>query len=373
VPEGLPASCDAAVMTAFQAPLVVQTLPVPRMLQPGEVLVRVELSGICGTDVHLHRGQLPVPLPLILGHEAAGRVAALGSPDTRDWLGNPLRAGDRVAFTVGRACGTCRYCRVHRLPSRCLNRKAYGVNTPCGDAPHLLGGYSQYHFLHADAAVFRLPDDLPSEAVVGAGCALVTAVHGFERLGMRWGESVVVQGAGPVGLASLVLAKESGARPVIVIGGPRQRLERCARFGADVVIDIESVPDPRRRRAIVLDHTHGLGADVVIECVGQPEAVGEGWELCRDGAQYLVLGQYCDAGEVPLNPHIITRKELTILGSWGSLPQHWVHALELLRARRERYPFHELITHRFGLHEANQALAAVASWQTGKAVLLPLG
>lgn len=367
----LPKSAACAVMTAFNAPLEVREYPLPRDLKPGEMLLEVELAGMCGTDVHLHKGQLNIPLPLILGHETTGRIVALGAPDTKDWLGRPLALGDRVSFTVGRTCRQCRYCRVYRLPSRCVNRKAYGVSTPCGEPPHLLGGYGQFHFLHADAAVFKLPDDLPSEAVVGAGCALVTAVHGFEKMQMQWAESVLIQGSGPVGLAALAIAREAGGRPIIVIGGPRERLERCRRFGADMTIDIDEVRDPAARRRIVLDATHGLGADIVVECVGHPAAVAEGWELARDGGKYLVLGHYGDAGPIPLNPHVITHKELTVLGTWGSEPQHWTVALEFLRTRRERYPFHELITHRFRISQANEALQAVANWQTGKAVIVP--
>lgn len=371
--ESLPATCRCAVLREFQKPIAVEEYRLPDSLEPGEMLVRVELAGVCGTDVHLHKGELNIALPVILGHETVGRIAALGCDDTCDWLGKPLHVGDRVSWTVGRTCGRCRYCRVYRLPSRCLHRKAYGVTTPCDTPPHLLGGYAQYHFLHRDTAVFRLADDLPSEAVVGAGCALVTAVHGFEKLAMRWGESVVIQGAGPVGLAALALARESGGRPIIVIGGPTDRLERCRRFGADLTIDIGAVADVAERRKIVLRETEGLGADVVIECVGLPQAVVEGWELCRDGARYLVLGHYGDAGSTPLNPHLITRKELTILGAWGSEPQHWTAALELLRTRQDRYPFAELITHRFDLSRTNEALARVAAWETGKAVILPNG
>ncbi len=367
----LPASCRCAVMAEFNAPLQIREYPMPHDLKPGEVIVRVEYAGICGTDVHLHKGQLAVPLPLILGHETTGFIAALGSADTTDFLGRPLAVGDRIAFTVGRPCGQCYYCRVHKLPSRCLNRQAYGVNTPCGRPPHLLGGYGQYHFLHADTAIFKLPDDLPSEAVVGAGCALVTAVHGFERMGMRWAESVVIQGAGPVGLAALAIAKEAGGRPIIVIGGPADRLENCRRFGADLTIDIDDLRDPQKRRDMVLKETGGYGADVVVECVGIPTAVQEGWELCRDGGKYLVLGHYGDAGPIPLNPHVITRKELTLYGSWGSEPQHWITALEFLRTRRDRYPFHELVSHRYRLDQVNDALRAVETWQTAKAVIVP--
>jgi threonine dehydrogenase-like Zn-dependent dehydrogenase len=361
------------VLHVFNEPLRSAEYALPDELARGEMIVEIELSGICGTDVHLHKGQLDIPLPIILGHESLGRISALGDSDSKDWLGRPLKIGDRVAYTVGRTCGVCRYCRVHRLPSRCANRRAYGVNMSCEAPPHLLGGYAQQQFLYADTAVFKLPDDLASESVVGAGCAIVTGIHGFEKLGMQWAESVLIQGAGSVGLASLAIAKDAGGRPIIVIGGPRERLERCRRFGADITIDIDEVPDPAQRRKQVLDATDGLGADVVVECVGIPNAVAEGWELCRDGGKYLVLGHYGDAGPTMLNPHLITRKELTVLGTWGSEPQHWNTSLEFLRTRRDQYPFHELITHRFSLEQANEALAAVASWQTGKAVIVPNG
>ncbi len=359
-------------MRAFNQPIEVCEFPLPQSLEPGEVLVEVALAGMCGTDVHLHKGELDVPLPLILGHETVGVVAETGGR-VDDWLGQPLAVGDRVSWTVGKACGCCTYCRLYELPSRCPNRKAYGVTTPCDQPPHFLGGYAQYHHLRAGTAIFRLADDLPSEAVIGAGCALVTAVHGYENMPLRWAESVVIQGAGPVGLAALAVASDAGARPIIVIGGPADRLERCRTFGADIVIDIDEVMVPDDRRAIVLNHTGGIGADCVVECVGAPTAVAEGWNLLRDGGRYLALGQYCDAGPTQLNPHLITHRELEIHGCYGSEPRHWVKALSFLQARRDRYPFHELITHRFNLEQVNEALDEVAHWRTGKAVICPNG
>ncbi len=366
------AIAQAAVMSAFREPIRVQDFPVPTELALGDVLVRVEMAGMCGTDVHLHQGELKVPLPLIMGHETVGRVAAMGGA-VNDWLGRPLTVGQRVTWTVGLTCGQCRYCRVYRLPSRCLNRRAYGVNLPCDKSPHLLGGYAQFHHLRAGTAIFAMPDYLRTESVVGAGCALVTAIHGYERMPLRRGESLVVQGAGPVGLAALAVAKDAGCGPIVVIGGPADRLERCVRFGADVTIDIGAMREPEARLKRVRDLTEGLGADVVVECVGQPAAVAEGWELCRDGGRYLVLGQYCDAGPTMLNPHLIVRKELSIFGSYGSEPQHWAASLEFLRTKAEQFPFHECVTHRFRLDQVNEALQAVARWQTGKAVILPNG
>jgi threonine dehydrogenase-like Zn-dependent dehydrogenase len=121
----------------------------------------------------------------------------------------------------------------------------------------------------------------------------------------------------------------------------------------------------------VLDATGGFGADLVVECVGHPAAVPEGLELCRDGAGYLVLGQYADAGSVSLNPHIITRKQLRLTGSWGFEPRHVDRALRLLDQPGLREHFAQQVTHRFSLDEANQALDTVRELRSGKAVIQP--
>lgn len=361
----------ASVLTAFHAPLELREFPLPEAIEPGAMLVRTEMAGICGTDVHLWKGQLPIGLPVILGHETVGRVAQLGAGVTRDWVGEPLHVGDRVTWNSAISCGTCYYCAVKRQPTRCPHRRAYGVGQCCDRAPHFLGGYAEYHYLLPRSTVFRLPDDLPTESVVGAGCALITAIHGIERTGIAWQDTVVVQGAGPVGIAALAVAKSAGASRVIVIGGPRARLELARRFGADETIDLDEVRDPAARLATVRELTGGYGADVVLECVGIPGAVVEGMEMCRDGGKYLVLGHYCDAGPVAWNPHVVTRKQLQVFGSWSSEPRHLQQAIAFLRANRERFPFHEMVSHRFPLDRANEALALTANWQASKSVFVP--
>ena len=186
-----------------------------------------------------------------------------------------------------------------------------------------------------------------------------------------WSDSVVVQGAGPVGIAALAVAKSAQARRTIVIGGPEARLEMARRFGADHTINIDAVDKPQDRIALVRELTDGHGSDVVLECVGIPEAVTEGMEMCRDGGKYLVLGHYCDAGTVAFNPHVITRKQLQVFGSWSSEPRHLGVALEFLRTNRKLFPFAEMVTHRFPLAHANDALRATANWQSAKSVIVP--
>lgn len=362
---------EAAVLIEYKQPLQARRYPVPESVGEGEALVRIEMAGICGTDVHLWRGELPIPLPVILGHETVGRIEKLGAGLTKDWRGLPVDVGDRITWTSSIVCGECYYCRVKRQSTRCVARKAYGISYCADETPHLRGGYAEYILLRAGSSIFRIPDTLETEAVVGSGCALMTAIHGLERAPGRLGDVVVVQGAGPVGLAALALARESGASKTIVIGAPDHRLALATEFGADHVISIETVPDAKARRELVHRYADPFGADVVVEAVGHPSAVPEGLELCRDGGTYVVLGQYADAGDVAMNPHTITRKQLNIVGSWAFEPRHMDQALKLLDGTEWKHLFAKQVTHRFPLAQANEALQTVDRHLSGKAVIVP--
>jgi threonine dehydrogenase-like Zn-dependent dehydrogenase len=361
----------AAVLTQYKQPLETRQYPVPQNIGEGEALVRIEMAGICGTDVHLWRGELPIPLPVILGHETVGRIECLGAGLTKDWRGLPLAVGDRITWTSSIVCGECYYCRVKRQSTRCVERKAYGISYCADESPHLRGGYAEYILLRAGSSVFRIPETLEIEAVVGSGCALMTAIHGLERAPVRPGDTVIVQGAGPVGLAALAIARESGASRTIVIGAPDHRLALATEFGADHVISIEAVPDATGRRELALRYAAPFGADVVIEAVGHPSAVPEGLNLCRDGGTYLVLGQYADAGDVAINPHTITRKQLNVVGSWAFEPRHMDVALNLLGRTKWKHLFAKQVTHRFPLRKANEALQTVSQHLSGKAAIVP--
>lgn len=360
----------AAVLVRYNEPLELREYPVIDKPGPGEAIMRVEMAGICGTDVHLWKGELPVPLPVILGHESAGRIEALGEGLVKDWRGRPLAIGDRVTWASSVICGECFYCRVKRQPTRCVARKAYGISYCCDETPHLRGGYAERIVLRAGSSIFKLPDALPTESVVGAGCALTTAIHGLERCPVGWGDVVVIQGTGPVGLAALAVAKQSGAGKIIAVGGPAHRLELARAFGADVTIDFAGASAAERQKQIV-EAAGGFGADVVIECVGIPDAVNEGIELCRDGGKFLVLGQYANAGNISFNPHTITRKQLEVRGSWGFEPRHVDAALSMLQLNGWAERFAGQITHRFPLDRANEAMETVREWRSGKAVLTP--
>jgi len=363
-------SCTAAVLTSYGQALELRKFPIPEPGQ-GEALVRVEMAGICGTDVHLFDGELNIPLPVILGHETVGRIEKLGPELEKDWRGVSLGTGDRVAWASSVVCGECYYCRQKRQPTRCISRKAYGISYSADEQPHLRGGYAEYILLRAGTAIFRIPDAIPTTAVVGAGCALTTVLHGLERATVALGDVVVIQGSGPVGLAALAVSLQSGASKVIVIGAPKRRLDFAVEFGAHGVISVEEATTPEARRKLLFEQIGPYGADVVVECVGRPSAVPEGWELVRDGGKYLVLGQYANAGEVMMNPHTITRKQLQVIGSWGFEPRHVDAALRLLENEHWQTRFASEVTDRYSLENANEALQKARLQSGGKTVITP--
>ena len=167
----------AAVLREFNSPLRIESTPMPEP-EPGAVIARVELAGVCGTDVHLQHGRLPIPLPIVLGHEGVGRVWRLGEGVVSDFLENPLREGDAIAWSSNIPCGQCYWCVVAGRRTLCETRKVYGVNQRFDEFPRLSGGWAEAIYLQPGSAIFRLPDNLSPEQMIALGCAGPTAAHG---------------------------------------------------------------------------------------------------------------------------------------------------------------------------------------------------
>ncbi len=359
----------AAVMTAAQAPLEVQEFPIPTM-EEGAILLKTVYSEVCGTDVHLHHGRLGgVPYPLIPGHVNVGEIVEIkGHPVDLD--NNPLRVGQIVTFLdVHETCGQCWFCTVAKASTRCPHRRVYGITYSAREG--LLGGWAEMIYLKPGVKVLPLPESVPPERFIGAGCGLPTAVHAIERAEIMLGDTIVVQGSGPVGLTAAILAQLSGATQVIVIGGPAKRLAEAQRIGADVTIDIEKT-SAEERAALVRELTQGRGADITIEASGNPQAVTEGFSMTRDAGRYVIVGQYTDVGDIRMNPHLdINKKHLEVRGSWGSDFSHFWRGMRVLAKHGERYQWERFITRRYSLSEANQALDDVEHYRTVKALIDP--
>ena len=359
----------AAVMSTPQAPLEVREFREPE-LEPGSILLETIYSEVCGTDVHLHHGQLAeVPYPIIPGHVSVGRIARLAGEVT-DVESNALHEGDLVTFLdVHETCGKCWFCLVAKATTRCPSRRVYGITYSADEG--LLGGWSQAIYLKPGVKVIRLPEELTPERFIAAGCGLPTAIHALERAQVQLGDSVAVQGSGPVGLSAAILAQLSGATQVIVVGAPQARLEMALAIGADHVVDIEQYR-PEERVARVQELTGGRGVDITIEATGNPAAVREGMQMTRDNGRFVVVGQYTDAGTVEINPHWdINRKHLEIRGCWGTDFSHVYRGVKVVAKHGERFGYERFISRKYSLEEANQALADVEELKVVKAVIEP--
>jgi L-iditol 2-dehydrogenase len=218
--------------------------------------------------------------------------------------------------------------------------------------------------------MIRLPPGLEPETFIGGGCGLATSVHAVDRAEIRLGQSVAVLGVGPVGQSAAALAALSGASEIIAIGAPADRLAFARRMGATTTLGLD-VPHPDRL-AKVRAMTRGRGVDVVIEAAGRPEAVAQALDLVRDGGRVVIVGQYTDHGDVAINPHTqINRKHVEIRGCWGSDYSHFHRAVELAARFQDRVPWRDMVTARFGLDRAGEALAQVEGQHVLKALIVP--
>jgi L-iditol 2-dehydrogenase len=204
-----------------------------------------------------------------------------------------------------------------------------------------------------------------------AGCGLPTAIHAVERAKIELGDTVAIQGSGPVGLMTALCAKLSGAFHVIMLGAPEHRLKIAKTFGIETTINIKT-HDPQSRIQQVIDNSTRRGADITIEATGVPTAVVEGMEMTRDAGTYVIAGQYTNTGDAQINPHLhINKKHLTIRGSWGSDFSHFYKATKLVEKYHKTYPFESIISCTYTLEEAAKALDDVEHLRVMKALIKP--
>jgi len=360
----------AMVLEKFNQPLRMSGFPIPD-LKEGEALVKIEAAGVCGSDVHMWEGRDPrIRLPMIPGHEGVGEIVEVNGQKT-DVHGRPLRRGDKVLWNRGVTCGRCYFCKVKMEPSLCPNRWVYGIHTSCAEPPHLTGNYSEYLLLVRDVDLFKMETGVDLRVFVPASCSGATVAHAFDLSRMEAGDSVLVQGVGPLGIFSVAFARSFGASEIIVIGGTEERLKMCQAFGATTALDRHRLSTEERKEA-VMERTHGRGVDLAFEMAGEPEALKECISLVRTGGACLTAGFGEPHGTMEIDCfHDIGRKNLRLQGVWVSEVRHTHMAIQLIMRRPQ--DFKKLITHTFPLDRANEALRAMKNKEAVKAVLLPHG
>jgi len=368
--ESAPVKSRACVLEQFGQPPVVrefETVPPAE----GEVIVRILAAGVCGSDVHISSGEDPrTPLPIILGHEGCGRIEEL-SGDIRDIYGEALRPGDYVIWERGIFCRSCYYCEVAHRPYLCPNRKTYGISIGCAEPPYLQGCYAEHIHLRRGAAFIKLGESDDPAVIAAASCSGATAAHAVEEARIRPGDSVLVVGPGPLGLFAAAFAHFAGAGTIIMVGKSYHglRLELAKEMGASRIV-LSDEGSAEERVGLIRSLTDGLGANVVLDCAGRPAAMVEYVDCVAPGGRYVLPGIAVPVGEWPVKPfEQIARKNVSLQGLWVSDTGHLLSAVRLVQSGR--YPFGKLITHRFGLEEADQGLKVMAERKAVKAALIP--
>jgi threonine dehydrogenase-like Zn-dependent dehydrogenase len=362
----------------------IREFPLPEPA-PGCVLVKMEMSGICGTDKHTFQGfttqygDRKIEFPLIQGHENVGTIAAIGGEGKyTDFEGIPLKAGDRVVVGANVACGYCYYCR-HDFPYCCCeNTLDYGNLLNAKNPPYLFGGWSQYLYIIPGSFLVKVPDDLPSEVAVlteifavSVGLDRAKQMSAFPNESFRFDDTVVVLGVGPLGMCFLMKARMLGAGTIVAVDLSDYRLDFARRLGADQVINANK-STPAERLQFVKDLTHGRGADMVIECAGVPQAIPEALEMLRVSGLLVEAGNFSDLGEVSISPHRhLCSKNIRILGVSGEEPAAYGPGMRQMARYLDHYPLREFVTHRFPLRQVHDAMRQAAAPESLKVVLEP--
>ena len=351
-----------SVLREFNQPLVIEERQLP-CLKEGEVLVRIKASGVCGSDVHMWKGKDPrTPLPLILGHEGVGEVEDIKGRK-EDIFGDKLRRGDFVIWNRGVTCGNCYFCTIKKEPSLCPHRQVYGITRD--------GCYATHLILLKETKIIKIEEKIDPAILVPVSCSGATTAHTIEQCEISEGDNIVIQGPGPMGIFALAFAQEKGANEILVIGtgADEERLKLCLKFGATGTLNTDETSF-KERLSYIKGRTKGLGANVVIDCTGSPYALKEGLKMTAPGGTYTLPGVATPIGDIPISFYEdVARKNVRIQGVWVSDTHHLYQAVKLVLSRK--YSFEKLITHRFKLEEATEALESVDTRKAMKAVLIP--
>jgi L-iditol 2-dehydrogenase len=348
---------------------------------PGAVLMRVGLSGICGTDKHTFRGETiqyagtpherRIQYPLICGHENVGVVEETGG-DVRASDGTVLRPGDRIVPAANVTCGHCWYCLNDQPYYLCEEMEDYGNSLDASREPSLFGGWAELMYLLPGTTVFRVPDELPNEIAVLTEVMAVT--HGVETarrvIGIHFGEAVVVFGVGPLGLCHLIKARLLGCGKLIAIDRFASRLELAGEFGATLTLNADEL-EPEELTARVREYT-GRGADVVHDCTGIPQTFVTSLRMVRPGGAVVEAGAFVDLGPVEINPNRdICTTNVAVIGIGGETATTYSAAMSLLARNQDRLPLSHIVTHRMRLDEAQEAIEVAQRDGAMKVVLDP--
>ena len=378
-----------AAVLAKPGDIHVEEFPYPE-LGKGAAICRVKLAGICGTDKHSFKGEsvqykgteneIDIPYPIIQGHENIMVIEEIDDEGARklDFDGNILKPGDRVTMCPDVVCGECWYCKNFPTYPWCEHMQfSYGNMRSCNDFKHLYGGFSEYMYIEPGTRLYKVPDGLPDDMAVLTEVMCVTGTldkakefNSFSLEGFNYNDTVVIQGVGPLGLAHVIKARMMGAGKIIVTDISDYKLNLAKEFGADVVLNSSKTTEDERVD-IVMQHTHGRGADLAVECVGRPHVVPEGLRMLRKAGMYIEPGNFVDCGSTPINIHEICAKNLRIIGMCNHTHVGYRAHMEMMERSMKWFPWDKFISHKFSLAEAQKAVETSMTAESMKVVIDP--
>ncbi len=341
---------------------------------PGEVQVRIAAAGVCHSDYTVFAGDLPLPVPMVLGHEGAGTVEAVG-PGV-----SSVRAGDHVVLSWISPCRRCGHClsgrpELCRIPARAAE---HGI-LPGGGSRFRMGNEEVYQFsvtgafaertVVPESGVVRIPPEIPLEAAALLGCSVLTGIGAVWRTGqVRPGEAIAVFGVGGVGLNVLQGARMVSAYPRIAVDINDRRLQEALAFGATHLVNAKE-QDPV---SAIVDLTLGLGADACFEAIGRPETIAQAFNAIRSGGRAVAIGMAPPNAEVSLNAFAFTSLERTLTGSWygQSDPARDIPPLLRLYTAGE-LQLDQLISARLPLEGLGQAFDQMLAGGVRRSLILP--
>jgi 2-desacetyl-2-hydroxyethyl bacteriochlorophyllide A dehydrogenase len=339
----------------FQAPgeVLVQDVPEPEISDPGDAIVRIEATGVCGSDLHIYHGRVKIEPGFTIGHEYVGTVIACGDAV------RSVSVGDRVLGCFQTACGHCFFCR-RGLFHKCEDSRTFGHGATLGS---LQGTQAEQALIpNADLVLRKIPQGMSDDAALFAGDVMGTGYHAVIHSGLRPGDVAAVLGLGPVGLCAVQVAKAAGAARVIAVDSVPERLAVAQSFGALPIHLTEQDP-----RAAAREATEGRGVDVCIDAVGHPSALDLALRLTRKCGTVQAIGVYAERAEVHMG--LLWIKSLHVCAGHANVIAHVDRVLAMMSAGLlDPGP---LVTHHMSLEDAPEAYALYDRREALKIVLTP--
>ncbi len=358
--------CHSIILTGDEPALKSAVVKRPQ-LQPGEVLVEILCCTICGSDLHTFEGTRSTPCPTILGHEMVGRVVELNSESpVLDHQNQEVKIGDRITWSVAVYCKECEYCQ-RGLTQKCTSLFKYG-HQRLTEQNYLSGGLASHCHLVKGTSIFQVPETLPDRIAGPANCATATVMAAFRIAGDVKGRSVLILGAGMLGVTACAVAHSQGASSIIVTDIDETRLKRSQEFGADHAL----LAKKEQPLHVETQHlTENRGVDFVFDMTGVPEVIESGLETMGIGGTMILVGSVYPARAIQFSAETVVRKLLRLEGIHNYIDDDLANALNFLNESQNAYPFQELCKQTFDLDEIAAAFTESANPRSYRVAVIP--